>query len=286
MIKFKKGTPDAINCKIYPLSQIKVKALQNFLTELLEKGYLRPSKSQYASPFFFIGMKDRKLCPVQDYRRINDYTIRDQYPLPLITDLITDLRGAHIYTKLDIQWGYNNVHIKKGDEHKAAFKTHYGLYEPTVMFFGLTNSPTTFQTMMNHIFCSIIAKHELLGTSICVYMDDIAIATHTTDHDHTAAVHDILAVAAKHDLYFKLKKCLFHVPSIDYLGVILEKGVTCMDPVKIAGIKNWKTTEKVKDIWSFLGFCNCYRTFIKGFLSIAQPLNTLTKKDPDVDMDK
>ena len=78
--------------------------------------------------------------------------------------------------------------------------------------------------MMNHIFCPVNAKHEPLGTSICVYMDNIAIATHTNDHDHTTAMHNILALAAKHDLYFKLEKCLFHVPSIDYLGVIPERG--------------------------------------------------------------
>ena len=110
-------------------------------------------------------------------------------------------------------------------------------------------------------------------------MDDIAIATRTNDDDHAAAVTDVLALAAKHDLYFKLEKCLFHVPSIDYLGVILEKGVTCMDPVKIAGIKNWPTPTKVKDIHSFLSFCNFYRAFINGFLSITRPLNALMKKD-------
>ena len=89
----------------------------------------------------------------------------------------------------------------------------------------MTNSPATFQTMMNHIFHPIIAKHKLLGTSIRVYMDEIAITTQTTDQDHTVAVRDVLAVATEHDLYFKLDKCLFHVPSIDYLGVILEKEV-------------------------------------------------------------
>ena len=279
MIEFKKGTPDTIDCKIYPLSQNEDEALRSFLTEQLKKGYIRPLKSQYASPFFFIDKKDRKLYPVQDYRRINDYTICNQYPLPLIMNLITDLQGTHIYTKLDIRWGYNNVRIKEGDEHKAAFKTRYGLYEPMVMFFSLTNSLATFQTMMNHIFHSIIAKHELLGTSIRVYMDDIAIATQTNDQDHMVAVHNILAVAAEHDLYFKLEKCLFHVPSIDYLGVILEKGVTCMNLVNIAGIKNWKTPEKVKDICSFLSFCNFYHAFIKGFSSITRFLNALMKKD-------
>src|ERR1700761_8704614 len=152
-------------------------------------------------------------------------------------ELIAQVKEAHVFTKLDIRWGYNNVRIKEGDEHKAAFKTRYGLYELTVMFFGLTNSPATFQTMMNHIFRPIIAKHEILGTSICVYMDDIAIATRTCDADHTAAVSDVLKLAADHDLYFKPEKCIFHAPRIDYLGVILEKGVTSMDPVKISAIK-------------------------------------------------
>src|SRR3984957_696685 len=279
MIEFKKDTPDAIDCKVYPMSQNEDQGLRDWLTEQLEKGYIRPSKSQYASSFFFIKKKDGKLCPVQDYRRINNYTIRNQYPLPLISDLITDLRGAYIYTKLDIRWGYNNVRIKEGDEHKAAFKTRYGLFEPLVMFFGLTNSPATFQTMMNHIFAPIIAKHELLGTTIRVYMDDIAIATRTTVHGHTAAISDVLQLAADHDLYFKPEKCIFHAPRIDYLGVILEKGVTRMDPVKIAGIKDWPTPVKVKDVRSFLGFCNFYRAFIRGFANVAKPLNALTKKD-------
>ena len=127
-------------------------ALDDFLDEQLAKGYIRPSISPYALSFFFIKKKDDKLRPVQDYRKINQWTVRNQYPLLLITALIRDLGGASIYTKLDIQWGYNNVRIKKGDEHKAAFKTRRGLYEPTVMFFGLTNSPATFQAMMNALY--------------------------------------------------------------------------------------------------------------------------------------
>ena len=166
-------------------------------------------------------------------------TICNQYPLPLITDLIHDLSNVHIYTKLDVQWGYNNVHIHKGDEKKAAFKTRYGLFEPTVMYFGLMNSPATFKTMMNYIYCDVILKHEPLGTTIHVYMDDIGIATRTNLNDHKRAVHDVLKVVQLHDLYFKPKKCLFHAASMDYLGVILEKGVTRMDPAKIAGVDMW-----------------------------------------------
>jgi len=151
-IEFKKDAPDTINCKIYPQTQEEDKALQKFLTEEVEKGYIRPSKSPYASPFFYIKKKDGKLRPVQDYRKINAITICNQYPLPLISDLIRDLSNAHIYTKLDVQWGYNNICIKEGDKGKVAFKTWYGLFEPTMMYFGLTNSPATFQMMMNYIF--------------------------------------------------------------------------------------------------------------------------------------
>ena len=280
-IELKPDTPDTVDCKVYPMAQHEDKALEEFIDEQLSKGYIRPSKSQYASSFFFIKKKDGKLRPVQDYRRINGFTIRNQYPLPLISDLITDLRGASIFSKLDVRWGYNNVRIKEGDEHKAAFKTRYGLFEPTVMFFGLCNSPATFQTMMNQIYKEVITKHALKGTIIRIYMDDIAIATSTSLPDHIAAVKDVLTVAQNHDLYFKPEKCTFHAPSIDYLGVILEKGITRMDPTKIAGIKNWPTPTKVKDVRSFLGFCNFYRPFIRGFSHVARPLNELTRKDTE-----
>ncbi len=272
-IKFKKDVPDAIDCKIYPQTQEEDKALQKFLAEEVEKGYVRPSKSPYASPFFYIKKKDGKLRPVQDYRKINAVTIRNQYPLPLITDLIRDLSNAHIYTKLDIRWGYNNIRIREGDKGKAAFKTWYGLFEPTVMYFGLTNSPATFQTMMNYIFRDTILKHELLGTTIRVYMDDIGIAMRTDMKGHTAAVQDVLQVALDHDLYFKPEKCTFHVPSMDYLGVILEKGVTRMDPVKIAGIDKWPVPKTVTEVRRAVGFFNFYRPFIKGFAHIARPLH-------------
>ncbi len=165
-IEFKKDAPEAIDCKVYPMNRMEDEAVQKFLADELEKGYIRESKSPYASSFFFVRKKDGKLRPVQDYRKINAVTIRNQYPLPLIADLIRDLSNAHIYTKLDVRWGYNNVRIREGDEHKAAFKTRYGLFEPTVMYFGLTNSPATFQTMMNFIYRDVILKHEPLGTTI------------------------------------------------------------------------------------------------------------------------
>ncbi len=161
------------------------------------------------------------------------------------------------------------MHIREGDENKAAFKTRYGLFEPTVMYFGLTNSPVTFQTMMNYIYRDTILKHEPLGTTIHVYMDDISIATRTNLDNHRQAVYDVLKVTQLHDLYFKPEKCLFHSPSMDYLGVILEKGVTCMDPAKIAGVDTWPIPKTVTEVRRALGFFNFYCPFIKDFVFIA-----------------
>ena len=150
-----------------PQEQIK---LDKFLKENLEKGYIQPSQSPMASPFFFVDKKDGKLRPCQDYRYLNEHTIKNAYPLPLITELLDKLKGAKLSTKLDVRWGYNNVRIKDGDQWKAAFKTNRGLFEPTVMFFGLCNSPATFQAMMDKIFRDMINERIII-----VYMDDIFI---------------------------------------------------------------------------------------------------------------
>jgi hypothetical protein len=188
--------------------------------------------------------------------------VRNQYPLPLITQLISDLAGTWIFSKLDVRRGYNNILIKEGDQWKAVFKTKFGFFEPLVMFFGMCNSPSIFQEKMNTIYKTVITFWEARGTIIRIYMDDITIVTSGSREDHINAVQDVLCVAKRHNLYFKPEKCVFHAPSIDYLGVIIEKGMTCMDPVKIAGIKNWPTPTKIKDVCSFLGFCNFYRPFI------------------------
>jgi Reverse transcriptase (RNA-dependent DNA polymerase) len=125
-----------------------------------------------ASPVFFIKKKDGSLRLVQDYRVVNAMTVKNRYPLPIISELIAQLRGVKYFTKLDVRWGFNNVQIKEGDEWKAAFHTNCGLYEPLVMFFGLTNSPATFQIMMNVIFQDLIMEGH-----VCVYLDDILIFT-------------------------------------------------------------------------------------------------------------
>jgi hypothetical protein len=163
--------PDFIpkDCKVYPLTLAKQTKLNEFLKENLQKGYIQPSKSPMASLFFFISKKDSDvLHPCQDYRYLNDRTVKNVYPLPLVSNLPDKLKGTNIFTKLDIQWGYHNVRIKEGNEWKGAFKMNKGLFKPTVMFLGLCNSPATFQVMMNNIFRDMLNKGWLI-----IYMDNI-----------------------------------------------------------------------------------------------------------------
>ena len=147
-----------------------------FLKENLKKGYIRPSQSPMASPFFFVKKKDGKLRPCQDYQYLNDFTIKNAYPLPLISEIMDKLKGAKYFMKLDVRWGYNNVWIRKGDEWKAAFKANRGLFEPTVMFLGMCSSPATFQAMMDTIFIDIIE-----GCIVIIYMDNILIFARTEE---------------------------------------------------------------------------------------------------------
>jgi hypothetical protein len=171
-IDLKPGAPASLPAKAARLPADELMAAKDFVEENQRLERVRESRSPYAARLFFIKKKDGKLRPVQDYRNLNDHTIKNRYPLPLIPDLIAAVRHAALFTKFDVRWGYNNVRIRKGDEWKAAFITPFGLYEPTVMFFGLTNSPATFQAMMNHIF-----QEEIREGWLVVYMDDLLIAT-------------------------------------------------------------------------------------------------------------
>jgi len=272
-IELKPGAPSSLPGKIYSLTITEQEELQKFIKEHTAKGYIRPSKSPYAAPFFFIKKKDGKLRPVQDYQRLNQWTIRNTYPLPLIPQLINKARNQALFTKFDIHWGYNNVRIKKGDEWKAAFITNEGLYEPIVMFFGLTNSPATFQMMMNALF-----EEELREGWLIIYMDDMLIATHNNPAFHEKCVYCILAKLLLNDLYLKLEKCVFKQQRIEFLGVILQNGTIHMDLAKTQGVADWPRPTNVTEVQSFLGFTGFYRYFIPNYSKIARLLLNLTKK--------
>ena len=201
-------------------------------------------------------------------------TITHSYPLLLISELIAQVQNAKIFTKVDIRWGYNNICIKEGDKYKAAFITNQGLFEPTVMFFGLTNSLVTFQTMMNAIFMEEIAEGWLI-----VYMDNILVTTKDDLQFHERCIHRMLEKLKKHDLYLKPEKCTFEQQRIKFLGVILKNGMVQMDPAKTKGVADWLPPQNVTDVCSFLGFMGFYHYFIPNYSLIACPLIQLTQKN-------
>jgi len=259
--------------KVYPLSPLEQTELDAFLEENLHTRCIRPSKSPITAPVFFIKKKDGSLWLVQDYRVLNAITIKSRYPLSLISELVSQLCGAKYFTKLDVRWGFNNVHIKPGDEWKAAFRTNRSLFEPLVMFFGMTNSPATFQTMMNDIFRTLIAEGIVV-----VYLDDILIFTRT-EEEHEQAVRRVLKVLAEHKLFLHPEKCEFHQKQIEYLGLVISENKVEMNPVKVAGVHDWPIPENQTDIQAFIGFVNFYRRFIWDFSTIARPLFNLTRSD-------
>jgi Reverse transcriptase (RNA-dependent DNA polymerase) len=257
--------------KNYNLTPAEQLELDKFLKENLKKGYIRPSQSPMASPFFFVSKKDGKLRPCQDYWYLNDWTVKNSYPLPLISDIMDKLKGAKYFTKLDMRWGYNNVRIRKGDEWKAAFKTNKGLFKPTVMFFGMCNSPATFQAIMDDIFMTMIDNRLVI-----VYMDDILIFANMKEELDNQMVLEKLQ---EHDLFLQAKKCEFCQTRIEYLGIIIEEGKISIDAIKLGGIRDWPIPTMLKQTQSLLGFGNFYQEFISHYSELARPLNDLTKKD-------
>ena len=169
--------------KVYPLSREEREEVKEFVKEQLQKGYIRPSKSPQTAPVFFVGKKDRKKWMVQDYRYLNEWMIKNNYPLPLISDVLENIGTKKLFTKMDLRWGYNNVRIKEGDEWKTVFTMPEGSFEPTVMFFRLMNSPATFQAMMNELL------RDLINTGkVAAFIDDVIIGTETEEeHDELVA---------------------------------------------------------------------------------------------------
>jgi hypothetical protein len=226
--------------------------LDRFLNENLASKRIKPSKLPYAAPCFFVPKKDKSLRLCQDYRKLNEVSVKDKTPLPLISEVLDQLKDAKYFNELDIIWGYNNVWIKEGDEWKVAFLTNRGLFEPTVMFFGMSNSPATFSQMMTTIFREMIQEGTLVN-----YMDDFAILGKMKQELEERTIR-FLTIEDKHNLYFKRSKCKFDVEKISILGTVIGNGEVRMEEEKIKAIKNWKVPTNIKGVESFLGFANFY----------------------------
>jgi len=197
--------------KLYPLSPDELNVLKEYLDEMLKNGKIRTSKSSAGASIFFAKQANGKLRIVVDYHGLNAITIKDKYPLPLITTLMEQVGTSQIFSKLDLKLGFNLLCIAEGDEWKTAFKTRYGLYEYTVMAVGLTNAPSVFQRHHNNILA------EKIERGVVVYIDYILIYS-KTEEEHIELTHRVLQKPTEINLCINIDKCLFYVPEVEFVG--------------------------------------------------------------------
>ena len=259
---------------LYNMSREELMVLRKTLTELLDKGFIRVSKSPAAAPVLFVHKPGGGLRFCCDYRALNKITRKDRYPLPLIRETLERIGRARWFTKMDIIAAFNKIRIAEGDEWLTAFRTRYGLYEWLVTPFGLANAPSTFQKYINWTL------RDYLDEFVSAYLDDILIFSSGSLDDHRRKVKKVLKRLQEAGLQLDIDKCEFETTSTKYLGFIIEaeKGIR-MDPEKIVAIQEWETPKSMKEVRSFLGFANFYRRFIRDYSNIAKPLIDLTRKD-------
>ena len=236
---------------IYKTTWEEDEALQKYLKSEVPTGKVRRSRSSTGAPILFVRKKDGTLRICVEYRALNQLTIPNKYPLPLISELLDKTKGGKLFTRLDLKNGYNLLRIAVGDEWKTAFRTKKGLFEYTVMPFGLMNAPASFQEMMDTIF------KDAEG---CVwYLDDILIFGGDTEEEHQALVKKVLEKCVEHGLAVNLPKSKFHVQQTLFLGHIVNGQQVQMDLAKLEVIAKWPVPTKKKEVQAFLGFANYYR---------------------------
>ena len=249
----------------YRMAPPELEELRRQLKELLDSGFIQPSKAPYGAPVLFQKKHDGSL------RELNKVTVKNKYLIPLIADLFDQLGRAKFFTKLDLRSGYYQVRIAKGDEPKTTCVTRYGSYEFLVMPFGLTNAPDTFYTLMNKIF------HPFQDKFVVVYLDDIIIYSNTLE-EHVDHLRKVFRLLRQNELYVKKEKCSFALGEVGLLGHRIRDGKLIMEGGKIKAIQEWDPPTKVPQLRSFLGLVNYYRRFINGYSARAAPLTDLLKK--------
>ena len=259
------------NKPAYRCNPTETKELQKQVQELVAQGYVRPSMSPCSVPALLVPKKDGTWRMCIDSRAINNITIKYRYPIPRLDDMLDELHGSRIFSKIDLRSGYHQIRMKEGDEWKTAFKTKQGLYEWLVMPFGLSNAPSTFMRLMNEVL------RPFIGDFVVVYFDDILVYS-KNEIDHVLHLRKVFTTLREQRLYGKLEKCEFFVPRVVFLGyVVSSKGIQ-VDESKVEAIQSWPVPTSITAVRSFHGLASFYRRFIKDFSSIMAPLTECMKK--------
>lgn len=238
--------------------------------KLLEKGLIRESLSPCAVPTLLVPKKNGEWRMCMDSRSINKITINYRFPIPRLNDLLDELHGATVFSKIDLRSGYHQIRIYEGDEWKTAFKTKEGLYEWLVMPFGLSNAPSTFMRLMNHVL------KPFLGDFIVVYFDDILVYSKTSE-EHQNHLLQLFKLLDREKLYGNLEKCEFCTNQVTFLGYLVSNQGIQVDEKKIQAIREWPVPQSIQQVRSFHGLASFYRRFIKNFSTIVAPMTEVTR---------
>ncbi|KAG7556907.1 Zinc finger CCHC-type superfamily, partial [Arabidopsis suecica] len=260
------------NKPAYRMNPEESKELERQVRDLMDKGYIRESLSPCAVPVLLVPKKDGTWRMCVDCRAINNITIKYRHPIPRLDDMLDELSGSTIFSKVDLKSGYHQVRMCEGDEWKTAFKTKQGLYEWLVMPFGLTNAPSTFMRLMNQVLRSYISKF------VVVYFDDILIYSKNLN-DHLEHLELVLKSLRKEGLYANLKKCMFCTNRLIFLGFVVSEQGLQVDEEKIRAIQEWPTPTTIGHVRSFHGLASFYRRFVRDFSTVAAPLTAVIKKN-------
>jgi len=255
-----------------------LQTLKEYLRDNLDKGFIEHSSAPFASPILFVKKPSGALRFCIDYRKLNEITEKDRYPLPLLDETLARISRSKVFTKLDIRQAFHRIRMDPASEELTTFRTRYGQYKCKVLPFGLTNGPATYQRYMHDVL------FEYLDDFCTAYLDDIIIYSEDIA-EHEIHVRKVLTKLRDAGLQVDIKKCEFSVTRTKYLGFIISTDGIEVDPEKVSAIKTWQYPKTVKGVQAFLGFCNFYRRFIAGYGAIAKPLNQCTRRDQIFDFD-
>ncbi|CAG8611019.1 11566_t:CDS:2 [Cetraspora pellucida] len=261
-----------IKQRAYRYSPAEKQFLKEEIASMLKEGIISPSSSPWSSPVVLIKQKARKMRFCVDYRKLNAATIKDNYPLPRVDELLDTLNGSSWFTSLDLASGYWLVEVLEGDRDKTAFITPYGMFEFNVMPFGLANAPATFQRLMDNIF------RDIIGKFVVVYLDDLNIFS-TTFEEHLSHLKEVFCRLREAELRLKPQKCYFAKKQLKFLGYVVSSEGISTDQSKIQAVQEFPIPKNLRQLRGFLGLASYYRRFVSKFTNIAAPLNALLMKN-------